>query len=61
MSARGVPAAMSSWIVWPTIAVDVVGTSPYAPDVTVCSLLDGPSSLPEHRWDTILVTDPFAD
>jgi hypothetical protein len=35
----------------------VVGISPYATEVTVCSRLDGPASLPEARWDTVVVTD----
>ena len=42
---------------WPQTVVDVVGTSPYAADVTVCSHLDGPDSLPPARWDTVLVTE----
>jgi hypothetical protein len=36
--------------------LDVVGTSPYAAYVTVCSSLHGPGSLPEARWDTVVVT-----
>ena len=42
---------------WPRAAVDVVGTSPYAAEVTVCSRLDGPASLPRARWDTVVVTE----
>lgn len=38
-------------------AVDVVGTSPHAAHITVCSLLDSPASLPPARWDTVLVTE----
>jgi hypothetical protein len=36
--------------------LDVVGTSAHAADVTVCSALQGPGSLPEARWDTVVVT-----
>jgi hypothetical protein len=42
---------------WSGATLDVVGTSPYAAEVTVCSSLDGPASLPEARWDTVVVTD----
>jgi hypothetical protein len=42
---------------WPGATVDVVGTSPYAAEVTVCSRLDGPASLPRARWDTVVVTE----
>jgi len=42
--------------VWGT-SVDVVGTSPHAPYVTVCSLLDSEASLPAARWDTVVVTE----
>jgi hypothetical protein len=46
---------------WPEASVDVVGTSPYAREVTVCSHLDGPASLPEARWDTVVVTQVGED
>jgi hypothetical protein len=38
--------------------VDVVGTSPYAPYVTVCSAMRHPTSLPIRRWDTVILSDP---
>jgi hypothetical protein len=41
----------------PELAVDVAGTSPHQREVTVCSAVTRPGSLPPHRWDTIVVTD----
>jgi hypothetical protein len=52
-----VGASLAARQAWPQTVVDVVGTSPYASDVTVCSHLDGPDSLPPARWDTVLVTE----
>ena len=43
----------------PGRSVDVADTVPY-PEVTVCSAVGGPGSLPEARWDTV-VTEPGPD
>jgi hypothetical protein len=40
---------------WP---VDVVGTSPYATYVTVCSAMRHVTSLPTARWDTVILSAP---
>lgn len=37
--------------------VDVADTVPF-PEVTVCSAVRGPGSLPPGRWDTVVVSDP---
>ncbi len=41
-------------------AVDVAGTAPGAPEVTVCSTADRARSLPLARWDTVVLTGPDA-
>lgn len=43
--------------VLPPGRVDVVGTSPYRSEVTVCSALVGPRPLPPGRWDTLVMTE----
>jgi hypothetical protein len=43
--------------VWPTARLDVVGTAPEQPAVTVVSEGRGAGSLP-RRWDCVVVTDP---
>jgi hypothetical protein len=46
-----------------TAQVDVVGTSPYRSEVTVCSDLMRATSLPRARWETVIITtveDNFA-
>jgi hypothetical protein len=35
--------------------VDVAGTSPHNDEVTVCSRVQGPGSLPHRRWDTVII------
>jgi hypothetical protein len=40
--------------------VDVADTVPY-PEVTVCSAVAGPGSLPEARWDTVVVAEVGPD
>ena len=40
--------------------VDVAGTVPHRPEVTVCSTADRPRSLPAARWDTVVLTGPDA-
>jgi hypothetical protein len=42
----------------PDVDVDVVGTSPHALDVTVCSAVGGVHSLPRARWDTVIFSQP---
>lgn len=41
--------------------VDVAGTVPHHAEVTVCSLVAGPGSLPEGRWDTVVIAEPGPD
>jgi hypothetical protein len=45
----------------PGIEVDVAGTEPHMPEVTVCSRASGAGSLPRARWDTVIVAQPGAD
>lgn len=46
--------------VLPGLHVDVAGPLPHL-EVTVCSSVDAPGSLPPARWDTVVVTDPGRD
>lgn len=41
--------------------IDVAGTNPHAPEVTVCSSVRTVNSLPRERWDTIVITDPTGE
>lgn len=41
---------------WPDARVDVAGTSPYSPEVTICSEAVGGGSLPTARWDTVIIS-----
>jgi hypothetical protein len=41
----------------PATRLDVVGTNPYRPDVTVVSTASDAGSLP-RRWDCVVLTDP---
>ena len=43
--------------VLPRARVDVAGTSPHVPEVTVCSTAQGPRSLPTARWDVVVVPE----
>ena len=36
--------------------VDVAGTSPHTEQITVCSTVEVPGSLPSRRWDTVILS-----